>query len=239
VIHDVALMHLRVVFCLDRAGLVGADGVTHHGLYDVAFFRTVPGMIVASPMDELWLRHLLWTAVHDVDGPIVIRYPRGRGEHREWQCVMKSVAVGRGRCVDDGTEGGTLPTEAVRTAVLSFGPIGQNVTRALALARAQRSTPEGFAHYDMIFAKPLDTQILDDVRSRCDRIITVEDGVRAGGFGSAVTEYLTEKGYQGHIERIGVPDRFVMHGTVSQLQAECGMDAESIARVLLSPVAQA
>jgi 1-deoxy-D-xylulose-5-phosphate synthase len=233
VIHDVALMHLHVVFCLDRAGLVGADGVTHHGLYDVAFFRTIPGMIVASPMDEIGLRHLLWTAIHDVEGPIVIRYPRGRGEHRDWQCVMKSLPIGLGRCVDDGTEGGTLPEETVRTAVLSFGPVGNNVTRALALARARRTEPEGFAHYDMIFAKPLDTQILDDVSRRCTRIITVEDGVLAGGFGSAVTEYLTEKGYRGNIERIGVPDRFILHGTVGELQAECGMDAESIARALL------
>jgi 1-deoxy-D-xylulose-5-phosphate synthase len=207
--------------------------VTHHGLYDVAFFRTIPGMIVASPMDEIGLRHLLWTAIHDVEGPIVIRYPRGRGEHRDWQCVMKSLPIGRGRCVDDGTEGGTLPEEAVRTAVLSLGPVGNNVTRALALARARRTEPEGFAHYDMIFAKPLDTQILDDVSRRCTRIVTVEDGVLAGGFGSAVTEYLTEKGYRGNIERIGVPDRFILHGTVGELQAECGMDAESIARALL------
>jgi 1-deoxy-D-xylulose-5-phosphate synthase len=232
VIHDVALMHLHVVFCLDRAGLVGADGATHHGLYDVAFFRTVPGMILASPMDELELRHLLYTAVNEVDGPIVIRYPRGRGVHTQWQCVMKPIAVGCGRCVDDGLEGGALTPEQVRTAVLSYGPIGNEVTKAIALARQQRTEPQGFAHYDMRFAKPLDTEILDRARQQYTRIITVEDGVRDGGFGSAVTEYLTEHDYRGEIVRVGVPDRFVMHGTVAELYAECGMDAESIAKIL-------
>jgi 1-deoxy-D-xylulose-5-phosphate synthase len=233
VIHDVALMHLHVVFCLDRAGLVGADGVTHHGLYDVAFFRTVPGMILASPMDEQGLRHLLYTAVHDVTTPIVIRYPRGRGEHRQWQCTMRSLPIGRGRCVDDGLEGGALTPEQVETAVLSFGPIGNVVTRALAKARAERTKPQGYAHYDMIFAKPLDTEILDEAMRRYRRIITIEDGVRDGGFGSAVTEYLTEHDYKGQIVRLGVPDRFVMHGTVAELYAECGIDADSVARLLI------
>jgi 1-deoxy-D-xylulose-5-phosphate synthase len=232
VIHDVALMHLHVVFCLDRAGLVGADGVTHHGLYDVAFFRTIPGMIVASPMDEHWLRYLLYTAVHNVQGPIAIRYPRGRSEHRNWQCVMKAIEIGKGRCIDDGLNGGELSEAEVQTAVLSFGPVGNEVTRAIALAKQHQTRREGYAHYDMVFAKPLDTELLDQAMSCYSRIITVEDGVRDGGFGSAVTEYLTAHEYKGEIVRVGVPDRFIMHGTVKELYQECGMDAESIANLL-------
>jgi 1-deoxy-D-xylulose-5-phosphate synthase len=230
IIHDVALMHLHVVFCLDRAGLVGADGVTHHGLYDVAFLRTIPGMTIASPMDEHGLRRLMATAIRDVDGPIVIRYPRGRGVHKDWRCPLESVPVGRGRLVSDGLRPGITEAE-VRTAVLSFGPIGNEVARAIELA-SQQTPDAGYAHYDMIFAKPLDEPLLDEILARYERILTVEDGVRDGGFGSAVTEYATTHRYRGEIIRLGVPDHFVMHGTVPELYAECGLTADAIAEQL-------
>ncbi len=219
VIHDVALMNLHVVFCLDRAGIVGADGPTHHGAYDITFFRTIPNMIVASPLNEHWLRKLMFTATK-VDGPIVIRYPRGRGSVADWQCPLEEIPVGKGYCLKEGLD----------VAVLSFGPIGVEAQKAIEIAE---KAGKSIAHYDMVFCKPLDKELLANVFSKFDRIITVEDGSLNGGFGSAILEEANLQGYKGNIERLGMPDSFVPHGSVSQLYHLCGIDAESIAQKLL------
>lgn len=213
VIHDVALMNLHVVFCLDRAGLVGADGPTHHGAFDIAFFRVIPNMIVASPINEHWLRKLMFTAATAVDGPIVIRYPRGRGSLVDWQCPLQTVEIGKGYCLREGNGD---------TAVLSFGPIGTEVVKAIDLSAMD------VAHYDMVFCKPLDVELLRSVFARYKRIITVEDGVRNGGFGSAVLEEANVQQYQGEIIRLGLPNEFVEQGTCRELYQLCGIDAESI-----------
>ena len=217
VVNDVALQGLHVVFCLDRAGIVGADGPTHHGMLDVPFFRSIPGMVVCSPMDERWLRRLMFTAVNKVDGPIMIRYPRGRGSQVDWQCPLEPVQIGKGRCVSEGG------AEA-QTAVLTFGPIGVEAQKALATIEGT-SRP---AHYDMIFCKPLDVELLHDILNKYTRIVTVEDGTLTGGFGSAVLEEANRQGYAGTIKCLGMPDEFVPHGTVSELWHYCGIDAESI-----------
>lgn len=234
IIHDVALMNLHVVFCLDRAGIVGADGPTHHGVFDLVYLRMIPGMTICSPIDEHWLRHLMTTGIECATGPFAIRYPRGSGSKPDWKCPLTTVEIGRGQELSDGTEGG-LDASQVHTAVLSLGPIGMEVQRAIALAKEQQKSPEGYAHYDMVFLKPLDTELLDKILKQYERIITVEDGVISGGFGSAVTEYATAKEYKGKITRLGVPDRFIPHGSVSELYKECGIDAESIAATLLKP----
>ena len=219
VIHDVALMNLHVVFCLDRAGIVGADGPTHHGAYDITFFRTIPNMIVASPLNEHWLRKLMFTATK-VDGPIVIRYPRGRGSVADWQCPLEEIPVGKGYCLKEGSD----------VAVLSFGPIGVEAQKAIEIAE---KVGKSIAHYDMVFCKPLDKELLANVFNKFDRIITIEDGSLNGGFGSAILEEASLQGYKGNIERLGMPDSFVPHGSVPQLYHLCGIDAESIAQKLL------
>lgn len=218
VIHDVALMNLHVVFCLDRAGLVGADGPTHHGAFDLAIFRVIPNMVVASPIDEHWLRRLMFTAATEVDGPIMIRYPRGRGSRPDWKCPLEAVPVGKGYCLRPGNGD---------TAVLTLGPIGTEAARGIELSGAD------VAHYDMVFCKPLDTELLKEVFGRYKRIITVEDGARDGGFGSAVLEEANIQGYQGHVVRLGLPDEFVEQGTCRELYQLCGIDAESISKVIL------
>lgn len=219
VIHDVALLRLPVVFCLDRAGIVGADGPTHHGAFDVAFFRAIPNMVVASPYDEHALRCLMYTATQS-DGPFMIRYPRGRGSlpKDQWQCELQTMPVGKGRCLREGHGD---------TAILSFGPIGTEAARAIEQSGAD------VAHYDMIFCKPIDCELLCEVFTRFSRIITLEDGVRSGGFGSAVLEEASLQGYKGNIIRLGMPDSFVEHGSCGELYAECGMDAESIKKLLV------
>lgn len=217
IIHDVALLNLPVVICLDRAGLVGEDGATHHGAFDIAALRPVPNLTISSPMNEHELRRLMYTAQLPDKGPFVIRYPRGRGVLADWHCELEEVKVGTGRKLHDGKD----------VAVLSFGPVGNNVEEAIEMM--ETSTPQlSIAHYDMRFAKPLDTEILKDVAQLFDRIITIEDGAREGGFGSAVLEWLEDNGYRKNVVRLGLPDHFVEHGTVAELQHIVGIDAEGI-----------
>jgi 1-deoxy-D-xylulose-5-phosphate synthase len=218
IIHDVALLNLNVVFCFDRAGLVGEDGPTHHGAFDMAALRPVPNLTICSPMDEHELRRLMYTAQLPNKGPFVIRYPRGGGELQDWRCPLEEVKVGTGRKLKEGTD----------VAVLSIGPIGNNVTRAI----AELGDSVSVAHYDMRFLKPLDESILDEVGRQFKHIITVENGVRNGGMGSAVVEWMSDHGYQPHIKRLGIPDKFIEHGTVQELQAIVGIDEESIKKAI-------
>ncbi|HET6253535.1 MAG TPA: 1-deoxy-D-xylulose-5-phosphate synthase [Puia sp.] len=216
VIHDVAIQHLPVVFCLDRAGLVGEDGPTHHGAYDIAYMRCIPNMIVSSPMNESELRNLLYTAQLDSNtSPFVIRYPRGEGVMPEWRTPFQEIPVGKGRKIKDG-EG---------LAILSLGHPGNFVTTAIRELRTEGLDP---AHYDMRFVKPLDEALLHEALSRFDRILTVEDGTVLGGFGSAVLEFQAAHGYQATVKILGIPDRVVEHGTPKELQHECGYDAPAI-----------
>lgn len=228
IIHDTAILNLPVVICLDRAGLVGEDGATHHGAFDMAFLRPIPNLTIASPMDERELRRLMYTAQLPEKGTFVIRYPRGKGVLTDWECPLKEIEVGTGRRIHDGWD----------VAVLSIGPIGNDVEKAIKLVEgAESSTSNGhcpsIAHYDMRFLKPLDEKILEEVGNRFSRIITIEDGVRNGGLGSAVTEWMSDHGYTPHITRMGMPDYFVEQGTVQQLREICGIDIESIKKRLL------
>ena len=228
IIHDTAILNLPVVICLDRAGLVGEDGATHHGAFDMAFLRPIPNLTIASPMDERELRRLMYTAQLPEKGTFVIRYPRGKGVLTDWECPLKEIEVGTGRRIHDGWDG----------AVLSIGPIGNDVEKAIKLVEgAESSTSNGhcpsISHYDMRFLKPLDEKILEEVGNRFSRIITIEDGVRNGGLGSAVTEWMSDHGYTPHITRMGMPDYFVEQGTVQQLREICGIDIESIKKQLL------
>lgn len=216
VIHDVALLNLPVVLCLDRAGLVGEDGPTHHGAFDIAALRPVPNLTIASPMDETELRKMMFTAQLPDKGTFVIRYPRGRGSVVDWRCPFEEIAVGKGRCLREGTD----------VAVLSFGPLGVEVQKAI------RDVSLSVAHYDMRFVKPLDEELLDEVGRKFKRIVTVEDGSREGGFGSAVLEWMSDHGYTPQVKRLGLPDRFVEHGTVAELQKITGIDAESIKKAV-------
>ena len=215
IIHDVAIGNLHVVFCFDRAGIVGEDGATHHGAFDLAALRPVPNLTICAPMNEHELRKMMFTAQLPDQGPWVIRYPRGRGVMDDWRCPLEAIEVGKGRKLKDGKG----------TAVLSIGHIGNNV------AEAVKDTD--VAHYDMRFLKPIDTALLDEVGSTYDRVITVEDGVRDGGLGSAVLEYFADKGYTPHVTRIGMPtDTFVEHGTIAELQKLYNMDAEGIRKTI-------
>ena len=214
IIHDVALLNLHVVFCFDRSGLVGEDGPTHHGAFDMAALRPIPNLTICSPMDEHELRRLMYTAQLPDKGPFVIRYPRGGGELQDWRCPFEEVKVGTGRKLKDGTD----------VAALSIGPIGNNVTRAI----AELGNSASIAHYDMRFLKPLDESILDEVGRKFKHIITIENGVRNGGMGSAITEWMNDHGYTPQIKRLGLPDSFVEHGTIAQLQAIVGIDKDSI-----------
>ena len=221
IIHDVAILRLPVVLCLDRAGLVGEDGATHHGAFDMAALRPIPGLTIASPMDERELRRLMFTAQLPDKGPFVIRYPRGRGSCVDWRCPLEEIAVGTGRRLKDGKD----------IAVLTIGPIG--TTAAQAIAEVEKEHPElTIAHYDMRFVKPLDESILDEVGRKFSRIVTVEDGVRTGGMGTAVMEWMADHGYRPQIVRLGLPDSFVGHGTVDQLKHLIGIDKEGIKRHL-------
>ena len=219
IIHDVALLNLNVVFCFDRAGLVGEDGATHHGAFDIAALRPVPNITIASPMDEHELRHLMYTAQLPDKGTFVIRYPRGRGVLTDWQCPMEEVEVGTGRRLKDGTD----------VAVLSLGPIGGDVRQAIGELQSERPDVS-VAHYDMRFAKPLDEKLLTEVAQRFSRIITIEDGVRNGGFGSAVLEWMADHHFSPQLVRMGMPDEFVEHGTVNQLRQIVGTDTNAIKR---------
>lgn len=217
IIHDAAILNLPVVICLDRAGLVGEDGATHHGAFDLAYLRPIPNLTIAAPLNEHELRRLMYTAQLPGKGVFVIRYPRGCGSLADWRCPLEEVEVGTGRKLCDGTD----------VAVLSIGPVGNEVTKAI--ARCERSV----AHYDMRFLKPLDEAILQEVGSRFQKIVTIEDGVRNGGLGTTVTEWMNDHGYHPQIVRMGLPDSFVEHGTVKELHHIVGLDAEAILKELL------
>ena len=214
IIHDVAIMNLPVVFCLDRAGLVGEDGATHHGAFDLAFLRPIPNLTIASPMNEHELRRLMYTAQLPGKGTFVIRYPRGNGVLSDWRCPLEEVAVGTGRKLHDGTD----------VAVLSIGPLGNDVTAVIESLAETISV----AHYDMRFLKPLDADLLREVGKRFGKVITIEDGVRDGGLGSAVGEWMNDNGFHPQIIRMGLPDRFIEHGTVTELRHIVGLDQEAI-----------
>lgn len=220
IIHDVAIMRLPVVICLDRAGLVGEDGPTHHGVFDLAALRPIPNLTIASPLDEHELRRLMYTAQLPDKGTFVIRYPRGRGRLADWRCPLEEIPVGRGRQLKDGKD----------LAVISIGPIG--VTAAEAIREAEAGTSLSVAHYDLRFLKPLDESLLHEVGRRFKRIVTVEDGVRFGGMGSAVLEWMNDHSYRPDIVRLGIPDNFVEHGAVGELYRIVGLDKESIRKVL-------
>ena len=221
IIHDVAILNLPVVICLDRAGLVGEDGATHHGAFDMAALRPVPNITLASPMNEHELRRLMYTAQLPGKGTFVIRYPRGRGVLADWHCPLEEVKVGTGRKLRDGGD----------IAVLSVGPVGNNVVKTVEM---MENDGDGIsvAHYDMRFVKPLDENLLKEVAAKFKHVITVEDGVREGGFGSAVIEWMEDNGQHLDIVRLGLPDHFVEHGTVAQLQSIVGIDAEGIRRTI-------
>ncbi len=229
-IHDVAILRLPVVLCLDRAGLVGEDGATHHGAFDMVSMRAIPNLTIASPMDEHELRRLMYTAQLPDKGPFVIRYPRGNGVLADWRCPPEEVEVGTGRKLKDGEE----------TAVLTIGPIGNIAAEAIAEAEAEADTngnggnARRIAHYDMRFLKPLDEKLLGEVASKYKRIITVEDGARNGGFGSAILEWLADNGHCIPVVRLGLPDEFVEHGTVNQLREITGIDKNNIKQTILN-----
>ena len=212
IIHDLALLNLNVVLCLDRAGLVGEDGPTHHGAFDMAALRPIPNLTIAAPMDEHELRRLMYTAQQPGRGTFVIRYPRGRGVRKDWKYPLEAVEVGTGRKLRDGKQ----------TAIISIGPIGNDVELAIT------QSGEEVAHYDLRFLKPLDEDLLHEVGKRFKHIITIEDGTRNGGMGSAVLEWLSDHGYTPTVKRMGMPDEFVEHGTVAELKRICNMDIDSI-----------
>ncbi|MBP6549734.1 MAG: 1-deoxy-D-xylulose-5-phosphate synthase [Flavobacterium sp.] len=217
VIHDVALQDLPVIFCLDRAGLVGEDGATHHGVFDLAYLRCIPNMIVYSPMNEIALRNILYTAQLGLNHPIAIRYPRGRGQIVDWQKPYKKIEIGQVICLKKGT----------KVAVLSNGTIGTNVTKAL----ARRGNPETIAHYDFAFVKPLDKNLLHDIFKTFKNIITLEDGVTKGGFGTTIAEFASKNNYFSKVEILGIPDEFIEQGTIEELQQYCKIDVKSLENI--------
>lgn len=222
IIHDAAILNLPVVFCFDRAGLVGEDGPTHHGVFDIAALRPVPNLTLCSPMDDCELRRMMYTAQLPDMGTVVIRYPRGKGVKRDdWHCELEAIPIGKARQISDGSD----------VAVLSYGPIGNDVQTAISQLAAEGSSLS-VAHYDMRFCKPLDTEVLESVSQRFSRIVTVEDGQLAGGFGSAVLEWLSDNGKTTRVRRIGLPDRFIEHGTVNELRHIAGTDIESIKQAI-------
>ena len=224
IIHDAAILNLPVVFCFDRAGLVGEDGPTHHGVFDIAALRPVPNLTLCSPMDECELRRMMYTAQLPGMGTVVIRYPRGKGVKRDdWHCELEAIPVGKARLVSDGSD----------VAVLSYGPLGNDVQTVISQLREEGNSIS-VAHYDMRFCKPLDTEVLESVSQRFSRVVTVEDGQLAGGFGSAVLEWLSDNGKTTTVRRVGLPDRFIEHGTVSELRHIAGTDIESIKRAIIN-----
>ncbi len=221
IIHDVAILKLPVVLCLDRAGLVGQDGPTHHGAFDMASLRPIPNLTIASPMDEHELRRLMYTAQLPGKGTFVIRYPRGRGicpvsKESDWRCQFEEIAIGTGRRVREGSE----------VAVVTIGPIGNDVDTVI--SSMDKAEADKVAHYDLRFLKPLDDKLLTEIGEKFNKIITIEDGVRMGGMGSAVLEWMSDHGYSPKIKRLGLPDDFVEHGTVDELRKICGLDNDSV-----------
>ena len=219
VIHDVALQNLPVVFCLDRAGLVGEDGATHHGVFDLAYLRAIPNLIVFAPSNEVELRNILYTAQLGLKNPIAIRYPRGTGSIIDWQKPFNKIAIGKGIKLQQGT----------KVAVLSIGTIAKNVTNAIELV----DNSSEIAHFDMRFVKPLDESLLHEVFKNYKTIFTIEDGTIKGGFGSAVLEFASKNEYQNKIQVLGIPDNFIEHGSVLELQHKIGLDAKSIAEKII------
>ena len=241
IIHDTALLNLQVVFCLDRAGLVGEDGPTHHGAFDIAALRTVPNLTLASPMDECELRRLMYTAQLPGGGPFVIRYPRGAGHRSDWRCPLEAVEIGRGRLLRKGD--GAL-------AVLTFGPLGAEVADLISQLAVELPAASGapdfegtapadgrITHVDLRFAKPLDETLLLNIARTHRRLIVIEDASREGGIGSAVLELLADHGIQVPVERFGLPDRFIEHGSVGEQRKDCAMDGESFARAFRAALA--
>lgn len=216
IIHDLAILNLPVVLCLDRAGLVGPDGATHHGAFDMAALRPIPNLTIASPMDEHELRRLMYTAQLPDKGTFVIRYPRGRGCLTDWKCPLEEIKVGTGRRIRDGKD----------MAILSIGPIGNIVEKAI------EELNKSIAHYDMRFVKPLDGKLLQEVAEQFKTIITIEDGAKDGGMGSAVSEWMNDHNYSPRIIRLGLPDKFVEHGTVDELFEACGISKDAIKKVI-------
>ena len=214
VIHDVALQNLPVIFCLDRAGLVGEDGATHHGVFDLAYLRCIPNMIVYSPRNEMALQNILYTAQLGLEHPIAIRYPRGRGQNTHWKIPYETITIGEAHCIKEGT----------KVAVLSNGTIGNNVTQAL----ENLQNPSDIAHFDFPFVKPLDEKFLHTIFSKFEMVITIEDGTVTGGFGSAILEFAAINNYHSKIQVLGVPDQFIEQGTVLELQQFCKMDVSSL-----------
>ena len=214
IIHDLAILNLPVVLCLDRAGLVGEDGPTHHGVFDLAALRPIPNLTIAAPMDEKELRRLMYTAQLPDKGMFVIRYPRGRGVNKDWKCPLEEIKVGTGRKLKDGDQ----------VAILTVGPIGNDAQKAIEALPQQ----DKVAHYDMRFIKPLDDQLLDEIGKKFKKVISIEDGVRNGGFGSAVLEWFNDHGYAPSVQRMGLPDEFVTHGSVDELRRIVGLDAPHI-----------
>ena len=242
IIHDTALLNLQVVFCLDRAGLVGEDGPTHHGAFDIAALRTVPNLTLASPMDECELRRLMYTAQLPGGGPFVIRYPRGAGHRSDWRCPLEAVEIGRGRLLRKGD--GAL-------AVLTFGPLGAEVADLISQLAVELPAASGapdfegtapadgrITHVDLRFAKPLDETLLINIARTHRRLIVIEDASREGGIGSAVLELLADHGIQVPVERFGLPDRFIEHGSVGEQRKDCAMDSESFARAFRAALAE-
>lgn len=220
VVHDVALQKLPVVFCLDRAGLVGEDGPTHHGCYDISFMRCIPNLIIAAPMNEKELRNLMYTAqLEETQYPVVIRYPRGEGTMPEWRTPFEALSIGKGRKLKDGKD----------VAILSFGHPGNFAQAAIRSLRTEGIDP---AHYDLRFVKPIDEDLLHEAFSNYSKIVTVEDGTVVGGFGSAVLEFMNANGYKANVKILGIPDRLVEHGSPKELHRECAYDAEGIAEAV-------
>ena len=217
VIHDVALQNLPVIFCLDRAGLVGEDGATHHGVFDLAYLRCIPNMIIYSPLNEIALRNILYTAQLGLNHPIAIRYPRGRGQIVDWQKPYQKIEIGKANCLKEGT----------KVAILSNGTIGNNVTLAL----AEIYQPQNFAHYDFPFVKPLDENMLHAIFRSFKKIITIEDGVAKGGFGTTIAEFATNNNYESTIKTLGIPDKFIEQGTLNELQQYCKIDVTSLKNI--------
>ena len=217
VIHDVALQKLPVIFCLDRGGLVGEDGPTHHGAYDLAYFRAIPGIIVSAPMNEQELRNLMYTAqLRNHGGPFSIRYPRGRGVMTEWNTPFEEIPVGKGRKLRDGTD----------LAILSIGHPGNFAAAAIDMLEDEGLS---IAHYDMRFLKPMDEELLHEVFRQHRKIITVEDGTLKGGLGSAVAEFMAKHNYCAELKTLGIPDEYIPHGTLEELYRDCGFDTQGIA----------
>ena len=218
IIHDVAIQQLPVIFCLDRAGLVGQDGATHHGIFDIAYLRCIPNLSILSPMTNLELRNMLFTAQEQLTGPVCIRYPRGFSSEPNWEQPFQIINWGQARCIKKG----------ISIAVLTLGPIGQEIVKIIPLSE----NPDAFAHYDFRFVKPIDLGALEEIKNTFSQVVTIEDGCVNGGFGSAVLEALSDMGYRGTVHRLGIMDKFPAHGTIEELYQEQGLDKQSLIATL-------